>query len=145
MRSAADDQVAEGVGFAFAGEAFLGGPVGRGWVAEMDGFLYSGLGDGVRPFRPPWGRWPKWSELYIYTLIAEGSPGRVHVAAWENIAAPRITLKLDRPDVLVSAALLTAPEPDWRTRGLLATIRYSFGITGNLSLQQRQRPAFDGR
>ena len=60
----------------------------------------------------PWGRWPKWSELYVYTLIGESTPGRVHVAAWENIAAGRVEwarqhrVAGDRRAVLVLAPIV---------------------------------------
>ena len=92
LRVAANEQLAEGTGWAFAWNALVSQSIGRRWELELDAFWYSGLDGSLRPFRTPWGRWPKWSELYIYTLIGESTPGRVHVAAWENIAAPRLNL-----------------------------------------------------
>ncbi|MBE0567213.1 MAG: hypothetical protein IH621_14730 [Krumholzibacteria bacterium] len=120
---------------AFARDAFLG----RSRL-ELGGFYYSGRGDGGwRAFRAPWGRWPKWSELYIYTLIGESTPGRVAVAAWENVAAPR--LQLTRPlggraDGRLGATWLLAPQPSWKPRGLLTqaelTVRLGSGVDGHL-------------
>jgi hypothetical protein len=38
------------------------------------------------------GRWPKWSELYIYTLSREGrvQPMEQGVAFWQNFRAPHV-------------------------------------------------------
>jgi len=44
----------------------------------------------VDPWNPLLSRWPKWSELYIYTLIREDG-----VAYWQNFGA--LFLKLDAP------------------------------------------------
>ena len=78
-------------GWAFALQAFGRAPIAARTDLEAGVFYYSGADQGSqRAFRTPWGRWPKWSDLYIYTLIGESTPGRVHVAAWENIAAPRV-------------------------------------------------------
>lgn len=93
VRVAADDASARGTGFAFAGEASKTWPLPGGWTAESGGYFYSGLNGHLRPFRTPWGRWPKWSEMYIYSLIGESTPGRVHVAAWEDVAAPRLAVQ----------------------------------------------------
>jgi len=124
VMAAADDAVAEGSGWALAGEAFFAGPIGRGWTGEAGAFYYSGLDGDMRPFRAPWGRWPKWSELYIYTLIGESTPGRVNVAAWENIAAPKVTVKrlvTDWLDARLAASYLLAPAGG-DARGLLTQV-----------------------
>ena len=45
------------------------GEVGRRFRGEVGCFYYSGARGELAPFRTPWGRWPKWSDLYIYSLI----------------------------------------------------------------------------
>ncbi|MFH2051134.1 MAG: hypothetical protein ABIK96_01580 [bacterium] len=134
-----DDSLHPGDGWAVAGQAFLNGSVADVARAEAGLFYYSGQGNDLRAFRTPWGRWPKWSELYIYTLIGESTPGRVHVAAWENIAAPRLTLTRDLGRGVqgkLGASYLLAPEPDWQARGLLtqmgATFKLGHGVDGHL-------------
>lgn len=120
---------------AFVRDAFLGRT-----RLEAGGFFYSGRDEGGwRAFRAPWGRWPKWSELYIYTLIGESTPGRVTVAAWENVAAPRLQLLApvgERADARLGATWLLAPAPAWESRGLLAqaelTVRLPAGLDGHL-------------
>ncbi len=102
---------------------------------EAGGFLYSGRNNDTLPFRTPWGRYPKWSELYIYTLLHEGGDGRVHVAAWENIAGLRA--KLSGPirhniEGRVELMPLWAPEPDWQARGLLWKAGLEFQLPENI-------------
>ena len=96
---------------------------------EAGMFYYSGEGERLNAFRAPWGNWPKWSELYIYSLIGESTPDRVHVAAWENIAAGRLALRrplfsiLDRQFQLrLEALFLMAPKPHWQGRGVLTQV-----------------------
>ncbi|MCP4573095.1 MAG: hypothetical protein GY838_12130 [bacterium] len=143
-------------GWAVAGQAFATGGVGRGFELEGGGFLYSGggcAGGNLRPFRTPWGRWPRWSEMYIYTLIGEGTPGRVHVAAWENIAAPRLNLRRPLNDALTARLglnWLMAPANDWETRGLLTQLelkaRFGGGATGHLLWEMLDPGSYhDGR
>lgn len=130
-------------GWAFAGQAFLTRDLGRRVAMEAGGFFYSGSGDELGRFRAPWGNWPKWSELYIYTLIGESRPGEVHVAAWENVAAPRITLRRNlytgngrTVGARLGATWLLAPEPEWQARGLLTQAELTFAagprLTGHL-------------
>jgi hypothetical protein len=93
-------------------------------------FLYS------ENFRTPWGRWPKWSELYIYTLLNEGGDGRVHVAAWENIAAPRFNLHYpisENYQARFGLAYLLAPKPDWDGRGLLMQTELKIDLVKGLN------------
>jgi hypothetical protein len=109
-------------GFAFALQAHLEDDLGTAWRGKAGIFHYSGNAGDLRAFRTPWGRWPKWSELYIYTLIGESVPGRVNVAAWEDIAGPYVTLL--RPvagifSLRLSAYYLVAPQTDWAGRGAL--------------------------
>ncbi len=122
-------------GFAFAAQASAARGIGGKIQAEAELFYYSGGNDNLLPFRAPWGKWPKWSELYIYTLIGESEPGRVHVAAWENIAAPRFTLRRplwDGASVRSTFSYLLAPEPDWTARGLLLATELKFKLPGQI-------------
>lgn len=122
-------------GWALAGDGALRRPLGRGWSVATGAFYYSGQDDRLRPFRTPWGRWPKWSELYIYSLIGESTPQRSHVAAWENIAAPYLTLT--RPveggparqmTASLNATWLLAPAASWQARGLLTRAELKFAF-----------------
>jgi hypothetical protein len=124
---AADGPTTSGFDFAVQGQAKgnLSGPVD----ADLGFFFYG------KNFRTPWGRWPKWSELYIYTLLGEGGDGRVHVAAWENIAAPRLNLHYPISDMFRARwglAYLLAPEPDWQARGLLMQTELKFDLVKGL-------------
>ena len=121
---------------ALAAQVFLTEPVGGGVRLEAGGFYYSGNSDkDWAGFRAPWGRWPKWSELYIYTLIGESTPGRVTVAAWENIAAPRLQCHIPvgtNLDGRCGLTYLLAPEPDWEPRGLLTQAELKADLGGGL-------------
>jgi len=124
----ANSSLTQGFNFAMEGEAKgnLYGPVN----ADL-GFFYYG-----ENFRTPWGRWPKWSELYIYTLLAEGGDGRVHVAAWENIAAPRVNLHYPISKSFKARwglAYLMTPKPDWDGRGLLMQSELKFDLAKGLN------------
>lgn len=140
-------------GWALAGQLFARNGVGGVWSWTAGGYYYSGAGQGLRPFRAPWGRWPKWSEMYIYTLIGESTPGRVHVAAWENLSAPRVTVR--RPlgsglTLAVGADYLLAPADRWRARGLLTRLELRAALgprtSGHLLWERLQPGAFhDGR
>jgi hypothetical protein len=109
-------------GWAWAADLAVKLPLVHDWQLSAGAFCYSGLDGDQRPFRTPYGRWPKWSELYIYSLIGESRGGRVHVAAWENIAAPHLTVTRPlhrRLSVSLGATWLLAPEPSWQARGWL--------------------------
>ncbi|MBN1884756.1 MAG: alginate export family protein [Candidatus Krumholzibacteriota bacterium] len=57
---------------------------------------------------PLYSRWPKWSELYIYTLVGENG-----VAYWNNLLAPYLQLSLrpeKRIELIGEAYLMYAPE-----------------------------------
>lgn len=117
-------------GFAFALQTRLDFNLGSRTRGTAGFFNYDDA------FRTPWGRWPLWSELYIYTLIGEGGDGRVHVAAWENIAAPY--LGAERPlgqnlKARVRGYYLLAPAQDWQARGLLLQTRLDFTINRHAS------------
>jgi len=63
-------------------------------TAVLEGILLSGddpgSADTDEGWYPVFSRWPKWSELYIYTLIAEGEG----VAYWSNLKALRLGVEL---------------------------------------------------
>jgi hypothetical protein len=109
-------------GWAIAADLAATWPLRGRRDATLGAFYYSGRDADRRPFRTPWGRWPKWSELYIYTLIGESTGGRIHAAAWQNIAAPHVTLAQRVGKDLttsVGASWLLAPAPRWQERGWL--------------------------
>jgi hypothetical protein len=147
-----DGVTPRGDGWALAGQAFLARPLGAGDLT-VGGFYYSGPGEHLEPFHAPWGDWPKWSELYIYTLLGESTPGRPHVAAWENVAAPRVELTWplgERLGARAGASWLLAPAADWSSRGLLLqaelTAGLPYGLDGHLLYEWFDPGAFhDGR
>ncbi len=86
-------------------------------------------------FRTPWGRWPLWSELYIYSLIGESTPHRVHVAAWEDISGPFLGATHRFSDKIQGKAriyYLMAPDPVWNSRGLLWQTRLDVALHRNV-------------
>lgn len=55
------------------------------WTLSGGGIYLSGddqSSDGYEGWNPVYSRWPKWSELYIYTLAGENGP-----AYWQNVAS----------------------------------------------------------
>ncbi len=66
--------------------------------------------DKYEGWNPLFGRWPKWSELYIYTLLNEHG-----IAYWNNLFAPQGKLSLqlhERLGVECSLHAMYAPESD---------------------------------
>lgn len=49
----------------------------------------------IEGWNPLFSRWPKWSELYIYSQTAEIIGGRRKVAYWTNTLAPNVKLVID--------------------------------------------------
>jgi len=135
-----EDSGRDDKGTALALQAFVTDPIGWETTVEAGGFYYSGATDGDwRAFRAPWGRWPKWSELYIYTLLGESTPGRPTVAAWENITGPSVQFRRPLGGGLSARLGLNwflAPQPDWESRGLLTqaelTAKLGKGFDGHL-------------
>jgi hypothetical protein len=81
---------------AFGGTVYLDVSAERLWDLEVGaGYVYL-AGDDPKThgkfegFNPVLGRWPQWSELYIYTLIPEGG-----VAYWQNIRFPLLHARLE--------------------------------------------------
>ena len=149
----APDVRSAATGWALAADAGASWPLDRHWSFTAGAFYYSGQTDGGRAFRTPWGRWPKWSDLYLYSLLGESRAGRSHVAAWENIAAPHVTFSRPlggRLTVLLRASWLLAPEPEWLARcGLTRaelTAVFSRRLQGHLLWETLFPGAFhDGR
>lgn len=148
-----DDRRGKDHGWALAGQAFATRGLGRDLELQAGAFYYSGAGDRLRPFQVPWGSWPKWSELYIYTLLGESTPGRPHVGHWENVAAPRVQLRRPlhrRVDGRLGATWLLAPEPELLSRGVLiqagVEARITAAIAGHLLVEWFDPGVFhDGR
>ena len=140
-------------GVAMALQTHFADDLGAAWRGKAGFFFYSGAGNGMRAFRTPWGRWPKWSELYIYTLIGESTRGRINVAAWENIAAPHATVSRPLGKAFrfrFSAYYLLAPQPDWTVRGTMTQTELKFdllpGLDGHLLWEMLAPGGFhDGR
>jgi len=125
----ADDGAGHEDGFSAALETALDFALAAPTRGKLGFFAYS------EDFRTPWGRWPLWSELYIYTLIGESTLHRVHVAAWENIAAPYLRVDHEfsaKVKGKITAYYLLAPATDWDPRGLLVQTRLDFKLDRNL-------------
>ena len=88
-----------------------------------------------------YGRWPKWSDLYIYTLVTEHG-----VAYWDNLSAPFAMLSLrpmERLELVGTLRLMGAPQETPRPgnpifgtgsdRGLLSIVRLNWSCTDYLS------------
>ena len=87
-------------------------PVSRVSPALTAGLIYLS-GDDPRTadyegWDPLYSRWPKWSELYIYTLAGENG-----VAYWNNLVAPYLQLSMrpeKRIELIGEAYLMYAPQ-----------------------------------
>lgn len=97
---------------------------------------------------PLYSRWPKWSDLYIYTLANESG-----AAYWDNLFAPNFWLSvgpLSRIELSAGLYLLSAPEgrlepaevtPEaglrvfgtGKDRGVLSVLKLSWSAGGSLS------------
>jgi hypothetical protein len=117
---------------AFGGTLYLDASYERYWNLMLRaGYVYL---EGDDPethgkyegWNPVLGRWPQWSELYIYTLIPEGG-----IAYWRNIKFPMIRAGIEPyPGLGLSASHLWmyANQPESRKRGNLYTVRLSYKI-----------------
>jgi len=124
-------------GYAWAGQLRLRRALGGQTRADLGLFGYSGRDGDQLPFRTPWGRWPKWSELTLYRLIGEGGVG-----AWANLAGSWIEFEHSDQRGLVGLGgqLLLAPDPSWGYRGLLLRLRlersFKYGVGAQLLIEQ---------
>ncbi|MFH1567697.1 MAG: alginate export family protein [Gemmatimonadota bacterium] len=94
-----------------------------------------GTADKDEAWRPPFSRWPQYSELYIYSYAAD----RGSVADWQNVMMPYVECGTVLADNLSSTALLgymTAMQDDGpgdgKARGLLFTWWNKFNIAKGL-------------
>ncbi|MDZ7860284.1 MAG: alginate export family protein [Candidatus Krumholzibacteriota bacterium] len=98
--------------------------------------------DKFEGWNPIYSRWPKWSELYIYTMASLGRG----IAYWENLASADINLGLKPMDNLkidTSLYYMTAPITEssntspviegGERRGLLSKLKISWNYTDYLS------------
>jgi hypothetical protein len=90
-------------------------------------------------WNPLWGRWPQYSELYIYAWDADGA------ARWSNLSMPHVDLSFAPNSRLKFKNLLGymfAPEDNGPgpgdERGLLFTTRADFVITEGMLLEKDQ-------
>ncbi|MCP4292226.1 MAG: hypothetical protein GY780_10395 [bacterium] len=126
-----EDPLIKDHGLALAMQGQLDKKLAQDLEGDLGFFYYSGDDNGMKSFRTPWGRWPKWSDLYIYTLLGEGDDGRVHVASWENISAARMNLHYQINEDLKARwglSYLLAPANDWQSRGLLMQSELKFNL-----------------
>ena len=92
-------------------------------------------------WNPLYSRWPKWSDLYIYTLATEHG-----VAYWDNLSAPfaKLSLKpMERLELAGTVYMMGAPQAtprpssdlfgDGSERGLLSIVRLNWSWTDYLS------------
>ncbi len=111
--------------------------------ATIGGVYLSGNSPGdkiTRGWDPPFSKWPKWSNSYIYTLINENG-----IANWSNISSVYMTFlaQLFKNGYLSTTFnFLSAPEKDLspnfpggsgRFRGFLLTNKLNFNISKTLS------------
>ncbi len=136
----------KGRGWALAAQARFGGMLVPDRMSlHGGGFFYSGETRSLRAFRSPWGRWPKWSELYLYSLVPEGGP-----ANWANIGGSTLESWLElgeRSRLRLAATALFAPAPDWESRGMLLKaelrLRLMPELTGHLLWEGLEVGPFD--
>ena len=109
----------------------------------IGGIYLAGINPGdkvLRGWEPPFSKWPKWSESYIYTLINEGG-----IANWNNISSVYIsfmTRLFNKGYLHTTFNILGAPEKNLaldfpggagKYRGFLMINRMNFVISKNLT------------
>jgi ribosomal protein L34 len=131
---------------AFGGTAYFDVMLDRWWNLEAGaGYVYLG-GDDPKThgkfegWNPVLGRWPQWSELYIYTLIQETG-----IAYWQNIKFPMLRARLeprsgfvfdarvlwmyaDRSDPGACQTSAEVSQPGSMKRGNLYALRFSYRV-----------------
>lgn len=117
----------------FSGNAWLGYGRKRAWFAA-GGIWLSGDDPGtgrIEGWNPVYARWPKWSELLIYSLIRETGP-----AYWTNMVSGWLGADFKPRDALSLEGrlyLLWAPETSFARRGVLSTVKLGIRLNGNLA------------
>jgi hypothetical protein len=126
------------------------GQYNTGWPVHFPksftvGALYLGGDDKTTKryegWEPMFGRWPKWSDLYIYTLVRE-----VGVAYWTNLAslfaktsiavAPDLTFSLDAHHLMAPeqpSATAAFPGGTGKNRGNLLIGKLAYQMSKNVS------------
>jgi hypothetical protein len=117
---------------AFGGSFYFDATFEQFWNLEVGtGYVYL-AGDNPKThgkyegWNPVLGRWPQWSELYIYMLIPEGG-----VAYWQNIKFPLIRGSIEPyPGFTFDASYywMYANQPESRKRGDLYTLMFGYRI-----------------
>jgi hypothetical protein len=141
-KRAGADQLAFG-GYAYT-EYKTGWPVHFPKTFTLGALYLSGdnpATDKYEGWEPMFGRWPKWSELYIYTLIRETG-----VAYWTNLASvfaktsiaviPDLTLSFDLHHLLApqkANPLTSFPGGKGKTRGDLFIGKLTYQMNKNVS------------
>jgi hypothetical protein len=89
----------------------------------------------IEGWNPLFSRWPKWSELYIYSQTAENNGGGRKIAYWSNTLSPNLKLVIDlhpKVNLTVWAHHLRAFHPtasgDGKTRGNELQLWLKFNI-----------------
>ena len=90
---------------------------------------------------PMWGRWPKWSESYVYALVKERA-----VAYWSNLASLFVRTSIEISPIIdlncefhhltaprYSNPALAFPGGNGRTRGNLVVIKLTYKADKNLT------------
>ena len=134
---------------AFGGTAYLDVMLERFWGLKMvAGYVYL-AGDNPKTlgkfegWNPVLGRWPQWSDLYIYTLIPETG-----IAYWQNIKFPLLQAVMEPYKGLVFDAKVlymyanqpysgpwpsSTANPESKKRGNLYALRVSYKIGSHIS------------
>ena len=125
---------ADASGLAWATQVRLRRPLARDQRLELGILCYSGRDGDVLPFRTPWGRWPKWGELELYSLIGEGGVG-----LWANMAGAWVDVQHSRDGKLLGLTLqaLTGLAPDSGLRDVLLMARVEFPLFAGIATQLR--------
>ncbi len=105
--------------------------MGMGWYHLSGDKLSSSHRD--EGWSPLWGRWPQYSELYIYAYDVNGA-GR-----WSNISSPHIDFTFNPTEKITTSLMigyLFAPEADGagggHNRGFITTLNNQFAIKEQL-------------
>jgi hypothetical protein len=73
-------------------------------------------------WNPLFSRWPKWSELYIYSHLNEATRGSIRVAYWTNLFAPNVSYTMQvskKISLIANAFLLRSFEKRTDAKGVL--------------------------
>ncbi len=99
---------------AFGGYGYLSYILNQKYKATLSGGLIALSGDDPATkdknegWNPLFSRWPKWSELYIYSYLNETTRGSIRVAYWTNLFSPNVsyTMQVSKKISLIANAFL---------------------------------------